>query len=83
MYCQGTESAVKEWVSTVHRLRYKDFQLVRKPAAKETDNKTSKERDVPYGKLEEAESVKEFGAKMEDMGVWDWWRKGMGYVGNE
>ena len=83
MYCQGTESSVKDWVATVHRLRYKDFQLVKKPAAKERDDAASKEQVVPYGKLEEADSVKEFGAKMEEMGVWHWWRKGMGYVGDE
>ncbi|KAF2829997.1 hypothetical protein CC86DRAFT_178453 [Ophiobolus disseminans] len=83
MYCQGTESGVKDWVSVVHRLRYKDFQLVKKPAAKELDRKGTAEQHVPYGKVEEAESVKDFGAKMEDMGVWVWWRKGMGYVGDD
>lgn len=83
MYCQGSESSVREWVSAVHRLRYKDFQLVKKPAAKELDSKTFEEQDIAYGKLEEAKSVKEFGSRMEAMGVWGWWRKGMGYVGDE
>jgi hypothetical protein len=81
MYCQGTESGVKDWVSTVQRLRYKDFQLVKKPAAKELDDGNPKEQGVSYGKLEEVESVKEYGAMMEDLGVRSWWRKGMGYVG--
>lgn len=83
MYCQGEESGVRDWVSTVQRLRYKDFQLVKKPSAKEPDVKNFQEQSVPYGKLEEVESVKEFGAEMEKLGVWTWWRKGMGYVGNE
>jgi hypothetical protein len=83
MYCQGTESGVKDWVSTVQRLRYKDFQLAKKPAAKEVDDKTSQEQHVPYGKLEEVDSVKEYGAKMEVLGVRGWWRIGMGYTSEE
>ncbi|KAF2635059.1 hypothetical protein P280DRAFT_462489 [Massarina eburnea CBS 473.64] len=86
MYCQGSESGVRDWVSTVQRLRYKDFQLERKPAAKQAkadgqkSKETAQDKDgVKYGKLEESESVKDFGAKMEELGVWAWWRKGMGY----
>lgn len=30
--------------------------------------------------LEEVDSVKEFGSAMAQRGVWQWWRKGMGYV---
>jgi hypothetical protein len=81
MYCQGTESGVKDWVATVQRLRYKDFQLVKKPAVKELDNGIEQEQGVSYGKLEEAESVKEYGRIMEALGVRNWWRRGMGYVG--
>ncbi|KAF2257192.1 hypothetical protein BU26DRAFT_412534 [Trematosphaeria pertusa] len=80
MYCQGSESGVRSWVSTVQGLRYKDFQLVKKPAAKAVEELGGNEKDVHYGKLEEVESVKEFGARMQEMGVWAWWRKGMGYV---
>lgn len=29
--------------------------------------------------MREVESVKEFGKIMEERGVWEWWRKGMGY----
>ena len=83
MYCQGTEAGVRDWVSTVQRLRYKDFQLVRKPLEKEGEKATIDEKLVNYGKLEEAESVKEFGARMEELGVWAWWRKGMGYVNED
>lgn len=80
MYCQGTETSVKEWVSVVHRLRYKDFQLVVKPAAKEVSIKASEAHHVAYGRLEEVESVKEFGARMEGLGLWNWWRRGMGFA---
>ncbi|OAL50130.1 hypothetical protein IQ07DRAFT_587798 [Pyrenochaeta sp. DS3sAY3a] len=82
MYCQGSESGVRDWVSTVQRLRYKDFQLVKKPAAK-TSEGPGNGASVAYGRLEEVESVKEFGARMEGFGVRGWWRKGMGYVADE
>ena len=82
MYCQGSESGVREWVANVQRLRYKDYQLVKKPAGKEVDGKEA-EDGVTYGKLEEVGSVKDFGARMEGMGVWSWWRGGMGYVGDK
>ncbi|KAF2131049.1 hypothetical protein P153DRAFT_287452 [Dothidotthia symphoricarpi CBS 119687] len=82
MYCQGSETGVRDWVGTVQRLRYKDFQLVKKPAEKAAEGNGG-EVQVAYGKLEEAESVKEFGARMQELGVWGWWRKGMGYVGEE
>jgi hypothetical protein len=83
MYCQGSESGVRDWVSTVQRLRYKDFQLVTKPAEKKIEGKSGTEGAVAYGKLEEVESVKDFGAHMENFGVWNWWRKGMGYTSDE
>jgi len=82
MYCQGSESGVKDWVSCVQRLRYKDFQLVKKPSEKVLESK-EQGVDVSRGKLEEVGSVKEFGARMESLGVWGWWRKGMGYSGED
>lgn len=82
MYCQGSEYGVREWVANVQRLRYKDFQLVRKPAEKEVAGKEV-ENKVTYGKLEEVDTVKDFGERMESIGVWTWWRKGMGYLGND
>ncbi|ORY12306.1 hypothetical protein BCR34DRAFT_563884 [Clohesyomyces aquaticus] len=89
MYCQGEESDVKDWVSVVQHLRYKDFQLVMKAAKMQTEGgsgregEEGKETGVELGKLHEAQSVKEFGARMEQLGIWDWWRKGMGYVHND
>ena len=82
MYCQGSESGVREWVANVQRLRYKDFQLVKKPAEKEVAGKEEENR-VAYGKLEEVDTVKDFGETMEKIGIWEWWRKGMGYMGDD
>lgn len=84
MYCEGNESGVKDWVATVQRLRYKDYQLAIKPAEKKTTG--SVELHVPkgdYGKLEELQSVKDYGSRMERLGLWTWWRKGMGYVSED
>jgi hypothetical protein len=80
MYCQGSESGVRGWVSSVQRLRYKDFQLVKKPAAKEVDDSKFVEPNLRYGKLEEVDSVKEYGAMMDELGARSWWRRGMGYI---
>lgn len=82
MYCQGHETGVKDWVSSVQSLRYKDFQLVKKPAERVLEGEEL-EADILIGKLEEVGSVKEFGAKMETLKVWAWWRKGMGYSGED
>ncbi|KAF2140169.1 uncharacterized protein K452DRAFT_230802 [Aplosporella prunicola CBS 121167] len=83
MYCSGNEDGVREWVAAVHRLRYKDFQLAARPALAEPQNAAaqtapSKKTKEPRG-LHEVDTVKEFGAIMEQRGVLSWWRKGMGY----
>lgn len=80
MYCQGSEPGVRDWVADVQRLRYKDFQLVKKPAEKQHEGQSDNCCKVPYGKLEEMDTVKEFGAQMESFGIWKWWRTGMGYA---
>lgn len=118
MYVESEDKdAVESWVGVVRDLRYKDFQLVSRPAcavaeggeANSEDNgkgkgkgkekgkgkgkdnrgghgkgegdgqKDGKEVEVGAG-LEEVDSVKEFGSFMAQRGVWQWWRKGMGYV---
>ncbi|KAF2712022.1 hypothetical protein K504DRAFT_499136 [Pleomassaria siparia CBS 279.74] len=95
MYCEGSESGVKDWVADVQRLRYKDFQLVKKAAEKQSDDddddgnggghghgrrKSEINNRDEGGRLEEVGSVKEFGACMAERGVTRWWRNGMGYV---
>lgn len=77
------------WVNTVQRLRYKDYQLVMRPAQLiiegcqgEEGGENAKAREgvsVEVG-LREVESMKEFGTIMKRRGVWEWWRRGMGYV---
>ncbi|KAL4867850.1 hypothetical protein BDV12DRAFT_197859 [Aspergillus spectabilis] len=90
MYVEAREKeAVESWVGIVKNLRYKDFQLVSRPAgvvvesedgAKNTVKGKETEGHLLSGGLEEVESVKEFGSLMERRGVWQWWRRGMGYV---
>lgn len=77
-------SQVDAWVGVVRKLRYKDFQLVARsapviPGALEAPG--SKALDFPAGDgVVEVESVKEFGEWMTRRGVWEWWRRGMGYT---
>ncbi|KAL4923782.1 uncharacterized protein BDV17DRAFT_232090 [Aspergillus undulatus] len=98
MYVEASDKeAFESWVGTVRSLRYKDFQLVARPASAVVEGEVGKgekikgkekekgggkrkeDKRLPIG-LEEVESVKEFGSLMEQRGVWNWWRKGMGYV---
>ena len=86
MYVEGGKEPVESWVDVVRRLRYKDFQLVTRPGVVEEEDgygnnekKNGKELDLPLG-LDEVESVKEFGGIMARRGVWNWWRRGMGYA---
>lgn len=84
MYVEGSETGVKDWVSSVQRLRYKDFQVERKAAEKQVETTRveggSGEKEYGLGKVEEVGSVKEFGVRMAELGVRKWWRQGMGYV---
>ncbi|KGO67496.1 hypothetical protein PITC_009470 [Penicillium italicum] len=43
------------------------------------EKKDGKDLDLAVG-LDEVESVKEFGSLMARRGVWNWWRRGMGYA---
>lgn len=81
MYVESPEQEqVEGWVGVVKRLRYKDFQLVRKPGKLVAESETVPEgRAIGKHGLNEVESVKEFGNCMAQRGVWMWWRKGMGY----
>lgn len=69
---------VKKWVDTVHDLRYKDYQLVSPPAVVPGRPFVSSTEESFH--FEEVGSVKDFGARMEEKGIIDWWRKAMGYV---
>ncbi|KAI1759119.1 hypothetical protein GGR53DRAFT_177462 [Hypoxylon sp. FL1150] len=76
MYAEGiSESAVSSWVNTIQALRYKDFQCAWKPAA----NQSRFAGRIQDGSFEEVTSIAEFSVKMEQRGLGDWWRIGMGY----
>lgn len=64
-----------EWMETVRRLRYKDYQLLKKEAIKEY------RLDVPIGSVKELTSMKDLGAFLSrDDQIYRWWRVNMGYV---
>ncbi|KAJ5129162.1 uncharacterized protein N7515_005201 [Penicillium bovifimosum] len=90
MYVEGQKERVESWVDVVRRLRYKDFQLVTRPGIVEEDRDHKVDGDGQQKEgdgvlqlavgLDEVESVKEFGGIMARRGVWNWWRRGMGYA---
>ncbi|EME43551.1 hypothetical protein DOTSEDRAFT_89372 [Dothistroma septosporum NZE10] len=82
MYCEGAMANVEKWVAAVQRLRYKEFQLIARPAVIAKDVMHASEADHKTG-LYETDSVKDFAAHMDNRGVLAWWRKGMGYIGSE
>jgi hypothetical protein len=59
----------------VQSLRYKDYQLVARPALIEDASRPKLE----YGKLFEVATVRDFSSHMTERGVLPWWRKAMGY----
>ncbi|RMY24696.1 hypothetical protein D0867_01212 [Hortaea werneckii] len=67
------------------KLRYKDYQLAARPAEVERESDRGKVQGgglVGEG-LHETEPVKDFAQQMHDRGVFGWWRKAMGYTGQQ
>ena len=60
-------------------LRYKDYQLVSRPAALRPETPRLLAAQYTCG-LHETYTVKDFGVQMRQRGVYDWWRKGMGFA---
>ncbi|CAL5869959.1 uncharacterized protein PFLUO_LOCUS4192 [Penicillium psychrofluorescens] len=88
MYVEGDgRDGVDAWLGEVRQLKYKDFQLVARPGllvlenddSKDSSNASSGSDDLEMG-VSEVDSVKEFGSRMAQRGVWGWWRSGMGYT---
>ncbi|KAJ5689812.1 hypothetical protein N7462_004204 [Penicillium macrosclerotiorum] len=91
MYVEGRDKEhVESWVDIVRKLRYKDFQLVTRPGQLACEDAGPQNSSPTTGNvrthktqnmgLSEVESVKQFGSCMAERGVWNWWRKGMGYA---
>lgn len=70
------EAGLTEWVSTVQALRYKDFRCVAKPAPAQEGGV-----GVRRTGFDETGEVKEFARLMEEKGLGDWWKRGMGFKG--
>ena len=78
MYVESrNKEKVRKWVDTVHGLRYKDYQLV-SPTSIVPGRAIAAAGDS--FDFEEVGTVKDFGAKMQEKGILDWWRKAMGYL---
>jgi len=63
-------------------LKYKDYQLVSRPAPAQREGQISEQQATLSG-LHETDTVKDFGTQMEQRGVYAWWRTAMGYAGKE
>jgi hypothetical protein len=61
-------------------LRYKDYQLVSRPGVVEHERLPDPEQMMRSG-LFESDTVKDFGHQMQQRGIYEWWRKGMGFTG--
>ncbi|RGP73388.1 hypothetical protein FLONG3_6334 [Fusarium longipes] len=73
------EAGLTEWVSTVQALRYKDFRCVAKPAPAPEGSVGDREGVRRTG-FDETGEVKEFARLMEERGLGDWWKRGMGFA---
>ena len=60
------------------KLRYKDYRLAARLS--ELEVRIGEVARRPDSRsFHEVATVKEFGAKMEEFGIWMWWRHAMGY----
>ncbi|CAK4016898.1 Hypothetical predicted protein [Lecanosticta acicola] len=78
MYVEGPKVNVENWLATVKRLRYKDFQLAGRPTRIQAHFEESDDGPEQTG-LYETGSVKDFASNMDKRGVLAWWRMAMGY----
>ncbi|KAF2841339.1 hypothetical protein M501DRAFT_1009296 [Patellaria atrata CBS 101060] len=80
MYCEGEKESVDQWVNTVQRLRYKDYQLVARPAPVERTVAAELQDSIRTVGCYEIETVRSFAAKMDSLGIHSWWKKAMGFI---
>lgn len=77
MYAESGEgSSLGSWVSAVKDLRYKDFQCVYKPEARQL-NDIPATTPMPAGAFNETEPVSSFGEVMERKGLGEWFKIGL------
>lgn len=78
MYAESDEaSCLGSWVGAVKDLRYKDFQCVYKPEARQVGDGPAAAQVLPSGAFNETESVSFFGQVMERKGLGEWFRIGL------
>lgn len=75
----GTLLIAEESLIRSQNLRYKDYQLVSRPALLEREGGVSSPLIDKRG-LYEMDTVKAFGHEMQCRAVYGWWRRGMGYA---
>ncbi|KAL2045505.1 hypothetical protein N7G274_001933 [Stereocaulon virgatum] len=71
------EEGVREWVASVKRLRYKDYQLLRSEAVEQG------RLLVEPGDVKEFTSMKGLASEVTECDILDWWRLHMGFTKGE
>lgn len=83
MYAESRdEHMLKDWVSAVQALRYKDFRCIAKPALipdEAANAAATKHTTVAPKRFHETESMAHFVEQMEARRLGSWWKRHMGY----
>lgn len=66
----------------IQNLRYKDYQLVSRPALLLAETPRLLQGKYTRG-LHETDTVKDFAAQMHERAVYAWWRRAMGFASSE
>lgn len=84
MLCEADKlSSMQDWVEVVRRLRYKDYQLLKKETLVLHTVNEGLAAILDRGKVLEIEKLNEFGTILGDRELLSWWRKAMGFVKEE
>ncbi|KAL8811110.1 MAG: hypothetical protein Q9223_000883 [Gallowayella weberi] len=74
----ASEDAVKHWVKSVQRLRYKDYRLLRLEAV--TQGLKQAQLSRTPGNVQEISSMKDLSAYLSECEMLTWWTEHMGFA---
>lgn len=81
MLCEAsTLLSMQDWVEGVRKLRYKDYQLMKKEMVILAEKERALRGIVDRGQVVEIDKLSDFGKILGDGELHAWWRRAMGYV---
>lgn len=81
MLCEADAlSSIQDWIEGVRKLRYKDYQLMKKEMVILAGEDSALRGIVDRGKVVEIDKLSDFGKTLGDGELNAWWRRAMGYV---